>query len=63
MSYMKQKEKEIKLNGFLAKHEITQNFRAKMIDWMIEVTSNFRCNDQTFFLALSLLDRYFKSSA
>ena len=34
--------------------------RARMIDWMIEVTTNFKCDDQTFFLAASLLDRYFK---
>lgn len=31
-----------------------------MIDWMIEVLTNFKCDDQTFFLAVSLLDRYFK---
>lgn len=32
-----------------------------MVDWMIEVLTNFRCDDQTFFLAVSLLDRYFKN--
>ena len=32
-----------------------------MIDWMIEVLTNFKCDDQTFFLAVSLLDRYFKN--
>jgi hypothetical protein len=31
-----------------------------MVDWMIEVLTNFKCDDQTFFLAISLLDRYFK---
>ena len=31
-----------------------------MVDWMIEVLTNFKCDDQTFFLAVSLLDRYFK---
>lgn len=31
-----------------------------MIDWMIEVLTNFKCDDQTFFLAVALLDRYFK---
>ena len=31
-----------------------------MIDWMIEVLTNFKCDDQTFFLSVSLLDRYFK---
>lgn len=33
-----------------------------MIDWMIEVLTNFKCDDQTFFLAVSLIDRYFKES-
>ena len=33
-----------------------------MIDWMIEVLTNFKCNDLTFFLAVSLQDRYFKRS-
>ena len=32
-----------------------------MVDWMIEVLTNFRCDDQTFFLAINLLDRYFKN--
>lgn len=31
-----------------------------MVDWMIEVLTNFKCEDQTFFLAVSLLDRYLK---
>lgn len=32
-----------------------------MVDWMIEVLTNFKCEDQTFFLAVSLLDRYLKN--
>jgi hypothetical protein len=27
---------------------------------MIEVLTNFKCDDQTFFIAVSLMDRYFK---
>jgi len=33
-----------------------------MVDWMIEVLTNFKCDDQTFFVAINLLDRYFKAS-
>ena len=33
-----------------------------MIDWMIEVLSNFKCDDQTFFLSISLMDRFFKNT-
>lgn len=29
---------------------------------MIEVLTNFRCDDQTFFLAVSLMDRFFKNT-
>lgn len=42
-------------------HEITANLRARMIDWMIEVLTNFKCDDLTFFLSTSMMDRYFIS--
>lgn len=32
-----------------------------MVDWMIEVLTNFKCDDQTFFLSVSLLDRFLKN--
>jgi hypothetical protein len=40
-------------------HKITGVYRAKMVDWMVEVLTAFKCADQTFFLAVSLMDRYF----
>ena len=33
-----------------------------MVDWMVEVLTNFKSQDQTLFLAVSLLDRYFAVS-
>ena len=30
-----------------------------MVDWMVEVLTAFKCADQTFFLAVSLMDRFF----
>jgi cyclin A len=45
---------------FLARHSITTEYRAKMVDWMAEVLHTFSCSDATFFLAVSLMDRYFK---
>ena len=36
------------------------NLRARMVDWMIEVLTNFKCDDLTYFLAVGLMDRYFK---
>lgn len=44
----------------LSAHKITHTHRARMIDWMIEVLTNFKCEDQTFFTAVSLLDRFLK---
>lgn len=32
-----------------------------MIDWMVEVTDAFNCDHQTFFYAVSIMDRYFKA--
>ena len=32
-----------------------------MIDWMVEVLSTFRMSEQTFFVAVSILDRFFKN--
>lgn len=32
-----------------------------MVDWMIEVLTTFKNSDQTFFLAVSIMDRYFKN--
>ena len=30
-----------------------------MVDWMSEVLQAFKCQDQTFFIAVNMLDRYF----
>lgn len=39
-------------------HEITGELRGKMVDWMVEVMNSFKCKNQTFFMAVSLMDRY-----
>jgi len=59
--YMRDLEVQFLTDDCLIRHKITPALRARMIDWMIEVLTNFKCDDQTFFLAVSLLDRYFKS--
>jgi hypothetical protein len=40
-------------------HEVNGLLRARMVDWMIEVLTNFKCDDLTFFLAVSMMDRHF----
>lgn len=42
---------------------MTPALRARMVDWMIEVLTNFKCDEQTFFLAVSLMDRYFMAKS
>ncbi len=43
---------------------ITEKMRSMMIDWMIEVLSNYNqsTSHQTFFLAAAIMDMYFKHS-
>lgn len=45
----------------LSRHDISAPVRARMVDWIIEVLTNFSCGDQTFFTTVSLMDRYFKA--
>ena len=59
--YLRNLELSYETHGCLSRHKITPALRARMVDWMIEVLTNFRCDDQTFFLAINLLDRYFKN--
>lgn len=42
-------------------HKITPALRSRMVDWVIEVLTNFRCEDQTYFVTISIMDRYFKA--
>ena len=57
--YEKSLEEQYLPTNCLFRHEITPNLRAKMVDWMIEVMISFKCKDQAFFMAVSLMDRYF----
>ena len=46
--------------NYLSSHKITERMRTRMVDWMIEVLSNYRCDESTFFESVNLMDRYFK---
>ena len=45
--------------NFLDSHKITPRMRTRMADWMIEVLSNYNCDDLTYFESINLMDRYF----
>ena len=61
-SYLKDREARPQFDtaDCLNRHEIKGPVRARMIDWMIEVLTNFNCDEQTFFIAVQIMDRYFK---
>jgi hypothetical protein len=44
----------------LGNHDISYELRGKMIDWMIEVTSTFKCDLRTFYMAVAIMDQYYK---
>lgn len=43
---------------FLKHHTISTNLRAKMVDWMVEVLTSYKCKDQTFFMSVRLMDQF-----
>ena len=60
--YLRELEKTYDIADNTDRHpQLNGSLRARMIDWMIEVLTNFKCDDQTFFLAVGLMDRYFKN--
>lgn len=61
-SYLREREgrPQFDTTDCLDRHEIKGPVRARMVDWMIEVLSNFHCDEQTFFIAIQIMDRYFK---
>ena len=43
-------------------HNVTKEYRTKMVDWMIEVCTSFKFCQRTYFLAVAILDKYFIAS-
>jgi len=59
--YLRELETQYDTSECLTRHpQMNGPLRARMVDWMIEVLTNFKCDDLTFFLASSIMDRYFK---
>lgn len=52
------KKSESTMIGNLDKHEIKSSHRKQMVVWMEEVLRIFCCPTETFFLAVSIMDRY-----
>lgn len=45
----------------LATHNISKEYRTKMVDWMVEVTTSFKCTVRTYFLAVAIFDNFIRS--
>jgi hypothetical protein len=55
-------EDEETIEDCLSKHKITERMRCRMVDWMIEVFTNYKCEDSSFFIAVNIMDKYLKES-
>ena len=44
-------QKTLSINP-LTGHEVTKDYRTKMMDWMVEVCTSFKCSKRTYFLAV-----------
>ena len=42
----------------LERHQVPSDLRTKMVDWMIEVTTTFKCSERTFFLSVAIFDHF-----
>ena len=38
-------------------HQITKEYRTKMLDWLVEVSSSFKCSTRAYFLAVTIFDK------
>jgi hypothetical protein len=52
--------KDNRYGSFLRNHEVDHGLRARMVDWMVEVLTSYKCSNRTFFKTVDLMDRYFQ---
>jgi hypothetical protein len=44
-------------------HNVTPGYRARMVDWICEITSAFKLSNKTFFISVKIMDKYFQSQS
>jgi len=47
----------------LTQHKVSKDYRTKMVDWMVEVCTSFKCSVRTYFLAVALFDQFLLHTA
>jgi hypothetical protein len=58
MEFMHLKQELFKKGKFLHNHRINQYVRAKMVDWMVEVFAVYAYDEESFFMAVNIMDKY-----
>ncbi|XP_010144029.1 PREDICTED: G2/mitotic-specific cyclin-B3 [Buceros rhinoceros silvestris] len=57
--YMRGREEKFLLPDYMEKQpDISEDMRAILVDWMVEVQENFELNHETLYLAVKLVDHY-----
>jgi hypothetical protein len=56
--FKKEKKEFVRNINPLDSHTVTTDYRTKMVDWMIEVCTSFKCADRTWFLAVTIFDKF-----
>lgn len=44
----------------MSQHRVSKDYRTKMVDWMVEVCTSFKCSARTYFLAVKFFDNYLR---
>lgn len=52
------KNMELPSQNFMNKHQINSIIRTKMVNWMIDVLTQFGSDELTFFTAVNIMDKY-----
>ena len=45
--------------NLLKKHKVESKFRTKLVDWLFEVFNAINCSDETIFLTVHIMDKFF----
>ena len=61
-NYAKQLEEPLACPNMFKNHKMDEKIRTKMIDWMIEVLYAYKSDNQTLFIAVSVMDIYLQKS-
>ena len=48
---------------FLKNHQVDSQLRARMLDWMVEVTKSYKFINKSYFGSVELMDRYFSCTS